>query len=370
MVDYGVLATLKLMLSSTNTSCDEQASALTCLWHLCFDPGVAETVRKDPELITLVANTARTYKTLDPALARKSHGIMFTLNELPLLQQKQMNSKSSQNKQPQVYLSCSNGNNRDTCVRIRDELKARGYGVTGTDLDITPPHQWANLLVDCVEQASFFVICASERYYQSAASRVEVETAIKLGKPIVCAVVQKDYEPSVGWLKIAVVGKMFYKFANASGQMDESSMFEHTFGNMMRECGRHMLGSQGTRNSHHNKNEEMADNVKAGKVNFGQRGGAGRPPPPPLLITNYGTTTNTYSNNTMNDMGVVGSGGSNGLPPPPPGVASGMSRAGLSFAPPSGVMMMMGGERSSQQQQRLSVQYEIVERKCKCFFVC
>ncbi len=329
LLDCGMLNLLKLLLMNANMSVEEHSNTLTCLWNLCFDELIAENIRKDVELVGLITNVSscKTYtqRSADPSsltqLIRKSNSILFTLTELHKKNfglTTNSKPKTTNNSKCQVALSFHSAYQRDICLKIRDELKSRGYGVQ-IDLD----QQSLVSMMETVEQCSIFVTCLSERYYQSGQCRLEIECAQRLNKHIVCLIVQTDFEP-VGWLAKLVDGKIFYKFSSPA-----RVSFESAFASMIKECNRYML-----------KEEKLNSGGSRSKSGSTSRAPGPCSPSPavelPCRAVNYGGT-NTYSNNTISDS-------------------------------TTNNIRSLGRNSNHDGARGIVIQYEIVKRKCKCLF--
>lgn len=87
-------------------------------------------------------------------------------------------------------------------------------------------------MAEAVENASVFLMCVSEKYYQSPNCRLEAEYAVKLQKPIIPLIMQQDYSP-LGWLGIIIGGKIYYKFYGPRFS------FEQTISSVMKEINRY-----------------------------------------------------------------------------------------------------------------------------------
>lgn len=119
------------------------------------------------------------------------------------------------------------------CLKIKDELKSKGFQVW---IDVEQIYGSSlSSMAEAVENASVFLMCVSEKYYQSPNCRLEAEYAVRLQKPIIPLIMQADYMP-LGWLGIIIGGKIYYKFATAAGV---KLNFEQVFANMLKEINRY-----------------------------------------------------------------------------------------------------------------------------------
>lgn len=131
-----------------------------------------------------------------------------------------------------------NCGSREMCMKIREELKARGYQVW---IDVEQIYGSSlQSMAEAVENCFVFLMCVSEKYYLSPNCRLEAEYAVRLQKPIIPLIMQPDYMP-LGWLGIIVGGKIYYKFAG------KQSSFEQTFASMVKEIGRHVSDESKTK---------------------------------------------------------------------------------------------------------------------------
>ena len=314
-----MLGVFKLILLNSSIL-DEQSSTLKCIWHLCFDERICEILQKDKEFISLIANV-KTVANIDE-MERKASGILFTLNEF----HKKMPTtggggtlngvgggrvKVLPTSSDKPILISFQGASRDICLRIRDELKMRGYPVR-SDVDQIYGSTLSSMC-EAVEASSVILMCVSEKYYQSASCRLEAELAVKLHKPVIPLVMQSEYMP-IGWLGSIIGGKIFYKFIGTK------LSFEHTFSNTLKEINRYILIEEKThvnRNSTHSSNHSNRKYAITGKNS--NRAAASTA----ALNTNNTTLTslnseqhhhrhshnqlnsnytNMYSNNTANDI--------------------------------------------------------------------
>jgi hypothetical protein len=189
---------------------------------------------------------------------------------------------------------------------------------------------------EAIENCAVFLMCLSEKYYQSPSSRLEAEHAHRLQKPILPLIMQSDYMPC-GWLASIIGGRLFYKFAGTK------LPFEHNFSSMLKEINRHIninihhqdadlntnhvvsnnLNSNNTRNNHHHS---RAHDTRANNNNNNGRHSSALPPPTQIQNTpsnhnikdsaNSSYMGNMYCNNTnaelvknylLNTSGGVGS---------------------------------------------------------------
>ena len=76
------------------------------------------------------------------------------------------------------------------------------------------------LFTNSIENSSVFLMCVSEKYYQSPNCRLEAEYAVRLQKPIIPIIMQSDYMP-LGWLGIIIGSKIYYKFCGDQLSFDQ-----------------------------------------------------------------------------------------------------------------------------------------------------
>ena len=190
---------------------EDQNHVLTCLWNLSYDEKICEVMKRDKDL----NQTLNNIRNLSPSeeMQKKSAGILFTLTDL----NKKVDSKT-QLKNNHIMISY-NWASKEMCTKIKDELKARGYQVW-IDVEQIYGSTLASM-AEAVENASVFLMCVSEKYYQSPNCRLEAEYAVKLQKPIIPLVMQQDYMP-LGWLGIIIGGKIYYKFNGPRLNFDQT----------------------------------------------------------------------------------------------------------------------------------------------------
>jgi len=93
-------------------------------------------------------------------------------------------------------------------------------------------------MAEAVENSSVFLMCVSEKYYQSPNCRLEAEYAVRLQKPIIPLIMQSDYMP-LGWLGIIIGSKIYYKFCG-----DQLS-FDQKFPSLLKEINSYVYNKNG-----------------------------------------------------------------------------------------------------------------------------
>lgn len=310
-----MLAVFKTILTNSNAN-DELSSTLTCIWNLCFDEKICELLRKEKEMLSQIAALKNNSPSDD--IQRKAAGILFTTNDLikkPKPEQTSPNrqkhggldTSTTSNVHTQLYdkqkshiMISYNSSSREMCLRIKDELKARGFSVW---IDVEQIYgSTLATMADAVENAAVFLMCVSEKYYQSPNCRLEAEYAVRLQKPIIPLIMQADYMP-LGWLGIIIGGKIYYKFAAASGL---KLNFEQVFGNMLKEINRYFDEPSSTGTSYTKLNKSRQSSVSTYSTSAAHSNNPynnnlnGSDYAKASLINNYKTVNGNDSSKSMN----------------------------------------------------------------------
>ena len=108
--------------------------------------------------------------------------------------------------QPKHIMISYNTVSRPLCLQIKEFLETSGFKVW---IDINDIHGSSlDAMAKAVEDASFFLMCVTEKYRQSENCQAEAQYAFKLKKKIIPIIMEKDYEPQ-GWLGIIIGDKIF-----------------------------------------------------------------------------------------------------------------------------------------------------------------
>jgi hypothetical protein len=175
-----------------------------------------------------------------------------------------------------IMISYNNGS-RELCLKIKDQLKEKGYSVW---IDVENIYKSSlSSTTEAIENAAVILMCVSEKYYLSPNCRLEAEYAVKLQKPVIPLIMQPDYMP-LGWLGVLIGGKIYYKFAGSK------QSFEQTFSSMLKEINRY-IDDQGLTSSSSSSNTSMSNNIKQNKAKQTNQN----------HLNNIITTSNPYSNN-------------------------------------------------------------------------
>ncbi|CAF0785528.1 unnamed protein product [Brachionus calyciflorus] len=255
--ETGVLSVLKQILGNSAFG-EEQNHALTCLWNLSYEEKICDILKRDKEFNQTLCNI----RNMSPSeeMQKKAAGILFTLNDLG----KKVDSKI-QLKNNHVMISY-NWASRDVCLKIKDDLKSRGYQVW-IDVEQIYGSTLASM-AEAVENSSVFLMCVSEKYYQSPNCRLEAEYAVKLQKPIIPLVMQQDYSPH-GWLGIIIGGKIYYKFAGQRVNFDQtmSSVIKEVNRYYQEEKPKSRLSNLNSTNSSNQSNNLSSSNTYNNNLN-------------------------------------------------------------------------------------------------------
>lgn len=198
-----MLNVFKMILNNSSAS-EELGNTLTCIWNLCFDEKICELLRKEKEILGLITGLKNNSPSED--IQRKASGILFTTNDLikkakieTSPNRKQLDTSMANasgqlyDKQKSHIMISYNSSSREMCLRIKDELKSRGF-LVWIDVEQIYGSTLATM-AEAVENSAVFLMCVSEKYYQSPNCRLEAEYAVRLQKPIIPLIMQADYMP-------------------------------------------------------------------------------------------------------------------------------------------------------------------------------
>lgn len=169
--ESGVISLFKVILNEKYDS-NEISNTLVCIWNLCFDEKLCESLKKEKELINHIVELKNSSPYED--IQRRSAGILFTLNDLD----KTTCSSQNNNSSGKHIMISYNSNSREICLKLKDELKAKGNQVW---IDVEQIYGSSlTSMAEAVENASVFLMCVTEKYYQSPNCRLEAEYAGEL----------------------------------------------------------------------------------------------------------------------------------------------------------------------------------------------
>lgn len=210
---YSMKTYLKLIIFNGNL--DEQNHALKLLWQFCFDQRIAKDVREDTRLFNFINDLSNNES--NTSLQKNSSGIIWLLTKQIKSNQKEKSIKwvkkidlrenvCEENKHLMISY---NRENRDLCLRIKDELEKAGFSVW---IDVENIHGSSlESMANAIENSECVLICMSERYKLSPNCRAEAEYAFQIKKPIIPLIMQQTYKPD-GWLGIILGSKIFIDF--------------------------------------------------------------------------------------------------------------------------------------------------------------
>ncbi|CAF0704878.1 unnamed protein product [Brachionus calyciflorus] len=209
----------------------EKHNATKLLWQLCFDHNVCKKMNEDKELVKCLEDINKTH---DDFLKENIVGIfwlskLLLFNDEPKKKQKKKlnlstgdqddfkrvytpdlrNAISSEEKQEHIMISY-NRENRDICLKIKEELERDGHKVWIDVQDIRGSS--LESMAKAIENSKCVLICMTEKYKQSPNCRAEAEYSFNLRKPIIPLIMQPNYIPD-GWLGIILGTKIYINFS-------------------------------------------------------------------------------------------------------------------------------------------------------------
>ena len=164
-------------------------------------------------------------------------GILFTMNELQRKKSQPDSIKTQEDCNGKHIMISYNHASKETCLKIKQELESKGYRVW---IDVEQMYGSSlESMANAIEDCSVFLMCVSEKYFQSPNCRLEAEYAIRLRKPIVPLIMDEGYSP-LGWLGIIMGDKIYYKFAPP----EPERKFEESFPSLMNDISRQIKDSK------------------------------------------------------------------------------------------------------------------------------
>ncbi|XP_077984166.1 uncharacterized protein LOC144438851 [Glandiceps talaboti] len=217
-VEQGILSPLKKILGS-NRSSNEHELAAQAIWTLSFNTINKEKIQQEKDLIESLESHQQ---SSDPDVARASSGALWELKD----KEEQNGDTSDESKPGHVMIIHESGAQR-RMVDVKNKLDVLQYNIwmdvkregTSTQED----------MIEAVRFADVVLICISENYKHSNASRSAAEYAHRLQKSIIPIRVEPDYKPD-GWLNNVVGTQSCFDFSS-----DE--LVDDDFSNLVGELG-------------------------------------------------------------------------------------------------------------------------------------
>ncbi|CAF1503259.1 unnamed protein product, partial [Didymodactylos carnosus] len=172
---------------------EEQCSASTLVWSLCFDESIRLKCYDNKELKELLCTINET--TSSDELRRVVSGCLWTIMGNITKKKASLPAPASQK---HVMISY-NHDAKILSQKIKEQLIRDGFLVW---IDFENMH--VNLLdamAQAIEQATVIIMCITEKYKDSPSCRLEAEYAIQKNKKIVPLIAQPNWKPT-GWLGI------------------------------------------------------------------------------------------------------------------------------------------------------------------------
>ena len=185
----------------------EKEYALKLLYQLCFENSIANDVKNNKELYKYIKEMSRYYtSSFNRNNSLKSYeGIIWLIEKKSLIIPELSSFYSVKLRRRIKHVMISyDGKSKDVCLRIKHELNKNQFN---TWIDIDNPDPSLESIKKAVEESSCALICMNRYYKKSSNCRLEAEYAIKLNKPIIVLIIEKNYRPD-GWLNF-LIGSSF-----------------------------------------------------------------------------------------------------------------------------------------------------------------
>ncbi|CAF0705631.1 unnamed protein product [Brachionus calyciflorus] len=206
--DHKLNESLRLIIFNGNNT--EIRYAVKLLWQLCFDSKISEDVYSDKKLYDFLKNNSENENKTE-ILYKNSHGCFWTMEKkhFEIISEQQMALKEEKNDKIKHIMISYNRNNRDLCLRIKEELEKEGHKIW---IDVEDIHGSSlEAMAKAIEESKCVLMCMTENYKQSSNCRAEAEYAFQLNKPIIPLIMEAGYKPD-GWLGIILGSKIFVNF--------------------------------------------------------------------------------------------------------------------------------------------------------------
>ncbi len=96
-----------------------------------------------------------------------------------------------------------------TALKLCDSLRASGFTVW---IDVEQMQGYLlERMAEAVENAFAVIICVSEKYRTSSNCRSEANYSYELGRELIPVIVEKNYLPTGGWLRLMISGRLYYQ---------------------------------------------------------------------------------------------------------------------------------------------------------------
>ncbi|CAF3436539.1 unnamed protein product [Rotaria socialis] len=191
-----------------HTNSQEQISACTLIWNLCFDQNVRKAYNNQQKLNQILTTIAQT--SSNDELRRTASGCLCTLMGGPTATAKASSSSSSSSAGNKTIMISYNHDVQQLSKQIKDQLAADGYDVW---IDVESMHgNILDAMSDAIESSTIFLMCLTEKYKDSPSCRLECEYAYQRKKHIIPLLLQANYKPD-GWLGIILGSKLYINYA-------------------------------------------------------------------------------------------------------------------------------------------------------------
>ena len=210
---YLLSANLKVVLFLGNAY--ERKLCLKLMAQLVFNRDINAHVLKDKEFLAVLNQIFKETATDDKydvkricdlihwsLVAKQKRLTRIRLRELPLNERKHLMISSS----PE---------SRDTCLKIKARLEARGYTVWA-DMNDELGTVDLEAMAKRIEECYFFLVCVSEKYRQNIECQIECQYAYDIKKPIIPLIMQTGYRHVGGWLGAIIASKISVNFSKNS----------------------------------------------------------------------------------------------------------------------------------------------------------
>jgi hypothetical protein len=169
----------------------EKEYALSLVYQFCFDPTVCEDIKTKSQEFIAHLKQLNENKETNKRIRSNTNGILYLLGAKLANHRLKPNQSMNTNQIALSYESTS----RNLTQLIETELAKLAFDMfvhSENEVDLSVPLQ-------ALQNSFCLIVFVNERFKHSNSCRLICEYAVKINKPIVCLIAQKDYKPD-GWL--------------------------------------------------------------------------------------------------------------------------------------------------------------------------
>ena len=184
----------------------EREHSFRLLWQLCFDINVAEDIRNDYKLYSIIQGVSFLKKPEE--LLKSCNGMIWLMDEKYKPKKEKVSVPKVMTKSKHIMISY-NSKSKEMCLKIKTALEKEGYKIW---IDVVNIHGSSlEAMANAIEESYCVLMCMTARYKQSANCRLEAEYTVNINKPFVPLILEKAYKPD-GWLGLILGSKIFIDF--------------------------------------------------------------------------------------------------------------------------------------------------------------